>query len=209
VSILPEYVISSISTPRKYIKYDNCGKMTISTNQGNAAKFQDAAKAWRVLTSQISKKKRDGWQITEFTNVKKQKEPDRIKVDLQTPQYLDEGFDWNTVKDDIKNSFSKIISYKERLNTSLSRVEEELCDCEHACEFFKCDAAKGYKLYSMIRERRIERRFLKNELWKANAVLGMSYSDIVNGQLESAFAEIEQQSYEPRILKELFEDVCS
>ena len=61
----------------------------------------------------------------------------------------------------------------------------------------------------MIRERRIERRSLKNELWKANAVLGMSYSDIANGKIESAFAEIEQQSYEPRILKELSEDVCS
>lgn len=180
--------------------------MTASTNQSNAAKFKDASKAWRVLISQVPKKKRDGWQITEFISTKKQKESERIKVDLQPPQSVDEGFDWNKVKDDIENSFSKIISYKERLNTSLNRVEEELCDCEHACEFFKCDAAKGYKLYSMIRERRIERRFLKNELWRANAVLGMSYSDIANGEIESAFAEIEQQSYEPRILKELFEE---
>lgn len=131
----------------------------------------------------------------------------RFRTDVyDTSPISDEEFDWEKVRQNITESFSEIIAYKEKLSSQLNHIEAELCDCEHACEFFKCDAAHGYKLYAMIRERRIKRRFLKDELWKANSVLGMSYSDIANGGIESAFKEIGEQTYEPRVLKELFSD---
>lgn len=180
----------------------------MSTDINRAAKFSDAAKAWRVITTQISKKRRDGWVVQSYETQDKSVKNDskRIRVDMDTPEVFVDQFDWDTVIVNIKQSFYDIINYKEKLQSKLNRIEEELCDCDHACEFFKFDAAKGYKLYSMIRERRLKRRFLKNELWKARSVLEMSYSDIANGKIDNAFSEIEQQSYEPRVLKELFSD---
>lgn len=93
------------------------------------------------------------------------------------------------------------------MSDRLNQVGAELCDCEHACEFFKYDVVRGYKLYAMIRERRIKRRHYKNELRRINSILEMSYFDIVSGGIETSFKEIDEQTYEPRVLTELFDDL--
>lgn len=208
---MSEFIIASVSDANKFIQHDKLGKMCITNRREKATRYTDSGKAWRVLTTQMSKKKRDGWKViayeidspkTETPSNKAQ----RFRANIDTASVSDEDFNWEKVRCNITESFSEIIAYKERLATKLNQIEAELCDCEHACEFFKCDAAHGYKLYAMIRERRIKRRHYKDELWKANSVLGMSYSDIANGGIENAFKEINEQSYEPRVLKELFSD---
>lgn len=209
---MSEFIIASISAEQdRFICYDKLGKMSVTNRKEKAAKFQDSGKAWRILTTQMPKKKRDGWKVVAYEPDEAPKPveqtPQRYRASIDTTSVSDENFDWDKVRQNITESFSEIIAYKDRLSSKLSQVEAELCDCEHACEFFKCDAAHGYKLYAMIRERRIKRRYLKNELWKASSVLGMSYSDIANGGIENAFKEISKQAYEPRVLKELFSDV--
>ena len=211
---MSECIIASVSSQDRFVCYDKIGKMSVTNRREKAAKFSDAAKAWRVLQSQMPKKKRDGWKVIAYEEETPPEQEEavvqqgrKIRANLDTSEILEEKFDWDKVREDITKSFSEIIAYKERLSSMLSKVEAELCDCEHACEFFKCDAAHGYKLYAMIRERRIKRRYIKDELWRANAVLSMSYTDIANGGIESAFKEIEAQMYEPRVLKELFHDV--
>lgn len=209
---MSEFIIASVSDANKFIQYDKLGKMYVTNRREKAARFSGSGKAWRVLLNQMSKKKRGDWKVvayeTEPTNVEEtsNKKSQRFRADIDISSMSEESFDWEKVRSNISESFSEIIAYKERLSSKLNQVEAELCDCEHACEFFKCDASHGYKLYAMIRERRIKRRYYKNELWKANSVLGMSYSDIANGGIENAFKEIEEQAYEPRVLKELFSD---
>lgn len=212
------FVIASVSSDQdRFICYDKLGKMSVTNRQEKAAKFSDAGKAWRVIVTQMSKKKRDGWKVVPYD--KEEKTTDKIKetestddtakrfkATLDTSTLLEEEFDWDKVRQNITESFADIIAYKEYLTSKISQIEAELCDCEHACEFFKCDVVHGYKLYAMIRERRIKRRFYKDELWRASSVLGMSYSDIANGGIENAFKEIEDQSYKPRVLTELFSD---
>lgn len=208
---MSEFIIASVSDADKFIQYDKLGKMCITNRREKAAKFSDSGKAWRVLTTQMSKKKRDGWKVITYevspkpTN-EKQADSQRFRANIDTAKVSDENFDWEKVKKNITESFAEIIAYKGRLSAKLNQIEAELCDCEHACEFFKCDAAHGYKLYAMIRERRIKRRHYKDELWRANSVLEMSYTDIANGGIESVFKEIGEQTYEPRVLKELFSD---
>lgn len=209
---MSEFIIASISDADKFIQYDKLGKMCITNRREKAARFSDSGKAWRILTTQMSKKKRDGWKVIAYeSETSKNKEAvsnstPRFKANIDVSSLSDESFNWDNVKRNITESFSEIIAYKERLAVKLNRIEAELCDCEHACEFFKCDAAHGYKLYAMIRERRIKRRYYKDEIWRANAILNMNYSDIANGGIETAFNEINEQAYEPRVLKELFSD---
>lgn len=209
---MSEFIIASVSDADRFIQFDRLGKMCITNRREKAARFSDSGKAWRVLTTQMSKKKRDGWKVVayEVEPAKVEEAPvnttQRFRANIDTSAVSDEDFNWEKVRCNITESFSEIIAYKERLSAKLNQIEAELCDCEHACEFFKCDAAHGYKLYAMIRERRIKRRYYKDELWRANSVLGMSYSDIANGGIENAFKEINEQAYEPRVLKELFSD---
>lgn len=211
-------IIASVSSDQdRFICYDKLGKMSVTNRREKAAKFSDAGKAWRVIITQMSKKKRDGWKVVPYNKEEKTTDkteevedtedtPKRFKATLDTSTLLEEEFDWDKVRQNITESFADIIAYKEHLSSRLSQIEAELCDCEHACEFFKCDVVHGYKLYAMIRERRIKRRYYKDELWKVASALGMSYSDIANGGIENAFKEIEEQSYKPRVLTELFSD---
>ena len=209
---MTEFIIASVSDNDRYICYDKLGKMSITNRKEKAVRFQDSGKAWRVLTTQMAKKKRDDWKVIAYEKEEPKKvveeaSPKRFHVNIDISAFVNESFDWEKVRKNITDSFADIIAYKERLSSDLAQVEAELCDCEHACEFLKCDAAHGYKLYAMIRERRIKRRHLKDELWRANSVLGMSYTDIANGGIENAFNEITRQEYEPRVLKDLFSDM--
>lgn len=203
---MSEFIIASVSSDERYICHDRLGKMSVTNRKEKATKYPDAAKAWRILQTQMPKKRRDGWKVFALVNEEEKTEPQRYRANIDVSAVSEENFDWDKVRQNITESFKEITEYRERLQEQLNKVEDELCDCEHACEFFKCDAAHGYKLYRMIRERRIKRRFLKDELWKSKAVLGMSYTEIVNGGIEDKFKEIDAQSYEPRVLKELFSD---
>lgn len=193
---MSEFIIASISDADKFIQYDKLGKMCITNRREKAARFSDSGKAWRILTTQMSKKKRDGWKVIAYeSETSKNKEAvsnsaPRFKANIDVSSLSDESFNWDNVKHNITESFSEIIAYKERLAAKLNRIEAELCDCEHACEFFKCDAAHGYKLYAMIRERRIKRRYYKDEIWRANAIEDMVRVALISWRMTRNLMEI-------------------
>lgn len=152
---MSEFIIKSVSNEERYICYDRLGKMSITNKPEKAARFPDAGKAWNVLTNQMPKRKRDGWKVVSYekSEVPKKQEAlskessqtQRFRVAIDTSIVNDEGFDWDKVKKNISESFSEIIAYKNKLLSDLTQIEAELCDCEHYCEFFRCDAAHGYK----------------------------------------------------------------
>lgn len=205
-----EFIIASISDENRFIQYDSYGKLTITNRKEKATRFSDSGKAWRVIQNQMSKKKRDGWKIIAYeTKTEESSEADhtskKIRANLDTSIVNEEPFDWDEIKFSITGSYAQVILYKEHLTKKLVEVNAELCDCEHACEFYKYDVVHGYKLYAMMRERRIRRRFYKDELQRVEAVLNMSYSEIIDNGIESAFKKISEQTYAPRALPELFE----
>lgn len=211
---MAEYIISGLSGG-KYVRFDGGQRISATTDRNKATRFADANKAWRVIMNQISKKKRSDWFVEMYSIDIPQPQPSAAQVspeqkggfraDLDVSSMDRPPFDWERIAANLKTAFTDILKYKEDLAVELNQVNNELCDCEHACEFFKCNAAQGYKLYSMIHERRIKRRFLKDELRRAEAILGMSREEIVSGKIEAAFAEIANQTYAPRVLKELFD----
>lgn len=160
-----------------------------------AEKFPTATKAVNILNNQLSKKKRIGWTVEEV--------PLRANLDISNIADI-EGFNWNSINNAII-SFSKLNDYIKRLQVKLREVDSELCDCYHACEFFNFNAAKGYKLSKMIKDRRIYRRFLKDEIWKANIVLNLTTEQMTSDGVKLLFEEVENQTYKPRVLNELFE----
>jgi hypothetical protein len=200
---LEEYVIKSICGDfDRFLFFDKTNKLSTTNQLNKASKFKDAGKAWNVLSSQVPKKKRGDYKVVQL--IESEEKPKRFHAqNTYAPHHTD--FNWNEIQESITSVFANIFKYKTELQAEINRVEAELCDCEHACEFFNYDASKGYKMYKMIHDRRNERRRLKNELWKVEKILTMSHMDVANGKIESQFLEVEQQSYCPRILRELFE----
>lgn len=94
---------------------------------------------------------------------------------------------------------------KNQLLTQLSNVEKEIMDILHYIEFVNLNASQGYKAYKMIKEKRIVRRSLKNELSILDLILGKKISETVEEEIEKRLDEMDNRKYEPRVLKELFD----
>lgn len=87
----------------------------------------------------------------------------------------------------------------------LSKVDKELCDINHYIEFCNLNAAQGYKAYKMIKERRILRRTIKNELDVLNTILGKKISETATDEIMKAVKGMDKRMYEPRVMQELFD----
>lgn len=94
---------------------------------------------------------------------------------------------------------------KEELINQLSQVDKELSDINHYIEFVNLNAAQGYKAYKMIKDRRIKRRSIKNELEVLNIILGKKISDSVTDEIQKAVSGMDRRTYEPRVMNELFD----
>lgn len=100
---------------------------------------------------------------------------------------------------------SEALHRKEELTNQLSQVDKELSDINHYIEFVNLNAAQGYKAYKMIKERRIKRRSIKNELEVLSIILGKKISDSVTDEIQKAVSRMDGRRYEPRVMNELFD----
>ena len=89
--------------------------------------------------------------------------------------------------------------------SQLSKVDQELSDIDHYIEFVNLNAAQGYKAYKMIKDRRIIRRSIKNELEVLNIILGKKISETATDEIQKAISGMDKRTYEPRVLNELFD----
>ena len=198
------YVLTNQNRDR-YIYFDDNRKMAITSSIGQAEVFFDSAKAYRVLDNQMPKKKRDAWYVvaTEQPYISESKNKFRADLDFSDTEDI---FDWDTIVENIAGSYREILDYKDFLQKEQSKVDMELCDIEHAIEFFNYNACDGYKMYKMFHNCRVKRREIKNDLKRINAILEMNYGQIASGEIDKAFEEVQTQTYHPRVLFELFEN---
>ncbi len=171
--------------------------MSIVSVPEKATKFPDASRAWKFITTQIPKKKRDGFSVESYT-------PTRHEVDIEITDGFPQVFNWNEISDTLSKLFGGLYRYKDELSEQIGTVEAELCDIEHACEFYDMSGDEGFRMYKMIHERRNVRRHLKNEYRKVSSILGMTFSDFASGKINEMLKDVDKQVYEPRALRELF-----
>lgn len=84
-------------------------------------------------------------------------------------------------------------------------IDKEICDILHYIEFCNLNAAQGYKAYKMLKERRIKRRSIKNELQVVDIILGKKISETATDEIEKAISGMDKRKYEPRVMTELFD----
>jgi len=106
---------------------------------------------------------------------------------------------------DINGLTQEASKRKEILLQQLSDVDKEICDVMHYIEFAKLNAAQGYKAFKMIKDRRIKRRSIKNELNIISVILSKKFSDSISKEIIKTVENMDKRTYEPRMLKELFD----
>ena len=94
---------------------------------------------------------------------------------------------------------------KVELTQQLSDVDEQLCDIYHYIEFSKLNACQGYKAAKMIKDKRIARRRIKNELQVLSIILSSNISDEIEQEVVGRIKGMDNRVYNPRSLTELFE----
>ncbi len=198
------FVLTNLARDR-YIYFDGNQRMAVTSSVNQAAIFLDSTKAYRVLDNQMPKNKRGSWYVVSIQPPTKEEPKGNVRTELD-PSDSEDVFDWDTVAGNITGSYRQILDYRDFLLKEQSKVELELCDIEHAIEFYSLNASEGYKMYKLFHDCRVRRREIKNDLRRINAILGMTYEQIAAGSIEKAFEEVDAQIYRPRILPELFEN---
>ena len=112
---------------------------------------------------------------------------------------------WLDKTTDMSNIANEAINRKRKLCQELSLVDKELCDILHYIEFCNLNAAQGYKAYKMVKERRILRRKIKDEISILDSILNQKVSQTVKNAIQKTAENMDKRTYEPRVLKELFD----
>lgn len=111
---------------------------------------------------------------------------------------------WINKIDGLNGLATEALHRKDELVQQLSKVDQELSDVNHYIEFCNLNAAQGYKAYKMIKDRRIKRRSIKNELQVVDIILSKKICETATDEIQKAIAGMDQRTYEPRVLNELF-----
>ncbi len=137
-------------------------------------------------------------QIKQVTKEEAEKNTEKGKLPENIQRWLDKVSELNGLRNDATKR-------KEELCKQLSDVDKELSDINHYIEFCNLNAAQGYKAYKMVKERRIKRRSIKNELAVVDAILEKKISDSIKEEIEKVIHGLDERTYTPRILNELFD----
>ena len=200
---MAQYIITDGT---KYIMKGKRGNFT-PTNCAAWAEIFSKEKATNVLNNQISKNLRKGYHIELL-------EPDPpwiksvTKTDLkQTEKVMETDVtqEWISRIRGLNGLIQDAKIRKVELTQQLSDVDEQLCDIYHYIEFSKLNACQGYKAAKMIKDKRIARRRIKNELQVLSIILSSNISDDIEQEVVGRIKGMDNRVYNPRSLTELFE----
>lgn len=186
-----------ITNGRNWLKIGDNQKIMACSNIDSAKRFT-FDKANNLLQNLPKSMKNLGWRL----------EPCKSSTDNIGRIY---GIDSEATLTEMANKVKEFESYmdeiskvRDSLTFELSQVDAEIEDILHAAEFYKLNACEGYKLYKMLKDRRIKRRKLKNYIEAVGHIEAKTGKDFASGQGSKSILGMNNREYNPRVLKELF-----
>lgn len=173
----------------------------------NAALADEFTKefARNIIENQLPKKIRNNMYLEKIDNGKKKDLPEsdiHIDMDLNNNEDIRKWISRLDIFSDLENDAEK---RKNKLCLELSNVDKALNDIIHYCEFYNFNASQGYKISKKIKELRIKRRDIKNELDVIQFILNKNRTNNIKKESQEFINQLNTQQYEPRILTELFD----
>ena len=177
-------------------------------NKKDAVKFETKVVATNICTSSVPKilRKNYDWKIVEV----KEDNKEVIDVKIAATNKVDSRYTYVDTNDltstinELSGKFSVLRGNKEWLLERESNLDKQICDILHWIEFNNFSACEGYKLCKALKNLRLERRKVKNELELINIINMHTCDHIANGNTSKAIAGLDSKQYEPRVLSDLF-----
>lgn len=194
-----------ITDGKRWIKKDKKGRY-LPTTCGSFAEEFSKDKADKVLNNSLAKGFRSIFRIERVNDVPKNVKP-VSKEDLaktEKVQVSENITRWIQKIESLNGLFDEANKRNNVLASDLSKVDKEILDLLHYIEFTKLNAAQGYKAYKMIKERRIRRRHIKNEMEVLNIILEQNTKEI-SENVKCKLKELDERTYNPREIEELFD----
>ena len=200
---MSQYVITDGT---RWIVRDRHGKYVPTSCEALADVYSNK-QANSIFQNQLSKALKSCFHLQKIDEVPalvKQITQKEIKENTENVLVAENIKYWVDKVNGLNGLASEALHRKDELLNQLSKVDKELSDINHYIEFCNLNAAQGYKAYKMIKERRIKRRSIKNELEVLSIILGKKISDTASDEIQKAIAGMDKRTYEPRVMTELF-----
>ena len=201
---MSQYVITDGS---RWITKNRNGKYVPTTCEALADTFGNK-EANSVYNNNLSKALKSCFRVMKVDKppeLVKQITQEKVNENTETPSNSENIQYWIDKISDLNGLASEALHRKDNLLSQLSKIDQELSDIDHYIEFVNLNAAQGYKAYKMIKDRRIIRRSIKNELDVLNIILGKKISETATDEIQNAISGMDKRTYEPRVLNELFD----
>ena len=199
-----------LKCPQGYaIKINN--SYSLSTDIKKAEVFESPDKARNVKESNFAPLLRDrDWKVVMVTPVKKA--PTIPAVESVPKELKYTKIPMENLKEQIKTTGQMLKTIKENeawLSHALSEIDKEIVDIEHYIELYPFSACEGYKLAKKIKDLRVKRREIKNELEVIKLISDSNCMTIAKGTFINHLNNLETKQYTPRVLQDLFTDRTS
>lgn len=216
------YVIKNIKGG--YFKQNRNGRWSVEMKLNNATLFSES-KARNIIANCIPKEQASDWAIIYSRYAKNTTLADKEemikeaaesnmeydKLKEQVPERFRDGYEFNWVEymNEFNNILDDIKVYNKALIGLENYVHREYIDIRHKIELGKTmNASEGYNMYKRLREVLMERRKIKNDLMRTQAIV--EKLDKIPQDLIAKLYEVDTQHYTPRVLKDLFtEEECN
>lgn len=200
---MAQYVITDGT---RWIMRDRKGKYVPTSCEALADVFTNK-QATGIFQSNLSKALKSVFRvqkIDEPSKLIKQISQETVQENTERVSTAENIQRWIDKIDGLNGLATEALHRKDELVQQLSKVDQELSDVNHYIEFCNLNAAQGYKAYKMIKDRRIKRRSIKNELQVVDIILSKKICETATDEIQKAIAGMDQRTYEPRVLNELF-----
>ncbi len=201
---MAQYVITDGT---RWIMRDRKGKYVPTSCEALADTFGNK-EANSILQNNLSKALKSCFHLQKIDKppkLVKQITQEKVNENTETLSHSENIQYWVDKVSDLNGLASEALHRKDDLLKQLSKVDQELSDINHYIEFVNLNAAQGYKAYRMIKDRRIIRRSIKNELDVLNIILGKKISETATDKIQKVISGMDKRTYEPRVLNELFD----
>lgn len=135
----------------------------------------------------------------------KQVSQDDLRDNTEKVMLADNIQIWLNKISDMNGIVKEIKERKVILEKQLHDLEDEKLDIEHYIEFQNLNAAQGYKASRELKNCRVKRRSVKNELAVLDVILAHDFENIVNDKIYKKIQELDNRTYKPRIRTDLFD----
>ncbi len=168
-----------------------------SKRQANAIFSNSLPKALK-LVFHVEKYDKPPEAVKQLTQSELDNNTEKVMVSENIQRWLDKVSDLNGLAKEAKRR-------KEELMKQLHDLEGELLDIEHYIEFSNLNAAQGYKASKDIKECRVKRRSVKNELLVLEIILEQRVNEMVDEEIHKRVQGMDKRTYKPRIRTDLFD----